>query len=253
MPDASFDRTSSPFTFSQVPHGLWTCGLSAGATRLLGWLWSHDPDFLRRAVTMRYAQKQLGGRVRDQIGELAAAGFLTTTTEAGKGATIVLDGDAWGALGTIEARTSVRGSANIGARSPRTSVRGTAHIGAHIEEQVEEQGADQGEPAADATVDVITARTIADGYWLWVKSRTGKPPVGIGYMALVKIVEVVMKAYDAGAIKRALASMYDDGKPITRQVVEQYLDGRARRNGRRPDAVAAVNAMTFDDDGNVVG
>lgn len=74
------------------------------------------------------------------------------------------------------------------------------------------------------------ARTITDGYWKWVQQATGKPPVGVSFIALVKLLEPVLAAgYEVAAVKAALVAMYSEARPITRQVIEQQLDGRAAK------------------------
>lgn len=104
--------------------------------------------------------------------------------------------------------------------------------------------------------DGAVAQSIARGYWDWVKEKTKKPPVGIGFVALRKIIEPFIGAgYLPGDVKHALVAMYEHGRPITRQVLEQHLDGRARRERpprpapgeRAPVAAPASFALWRDD------
>jgi hypothetical protein len=64
-------------------------------------------------------------------------------------------------------------------------------------------------------------------------------------MALVKMIEPLMtNDYPVLAIKGAIKQAYDDRRPFTRQVFEQYLDGRATKGktGRQLDALSAAIA-----------
>jgi Helix-turn-helix domain len=85
-------------------------------------------------------------------------------------------------------------------------------------------------PTADAV-----AREIVDKYWLWVKDRSGHPPAGLAYIAMVNVVRPFVEAgWDVGHIKRALAGMYEAGRSLSRQSLEAKLRGQGARPALRP-------------------
>jgi hypothetical protein len=88
------------------------------------------------------------------------------------------------------------------------------------------------------------ARAAATGFFDRVKADTGKAPVGIKFIALVKLIEPFLKAgYEITEVKRAVWSVYTERRPWQLAVIEQYLDGRAtvvRGASRHLDALAAA-------------
>lgn len=70
------------------------------------------------------------------------------------------------------------------------------------------------------------ATALAKIYWEHVKTTTGKSPKGVRFPALAKLLEPFVDEWDETAIQSALMSMRRDCRPITRQVLEEYLDGR---------------------------
>lgn len=66
--------------FSIVPHGLWTAPISTNAKLLLGWLHSHDPQYLQH-LTLNRIRRELGvsGHIQDWLDELAQHGYVTIT------------------------------------------------------------------------------------------------------------------------------------------------------------------------------
>jgi DNA-binding Lrp family transcriptional regulator len=94
------------------------------------------------------------------------------------------------------------------------------------------------ETAADAKARLnVAAKAVVNVYWDAVKAETGKPPVGVNHPALVKMVEAFLPHYDGAAITAALTTMRQRCRAMTRQVLEEHLDGRADAKGSviRPD------------------
>jgi hypothetical protein len=81
-------------------------------------------------------------------------------------------------------------------------------------------------PETEAQVRRSIAKGIVDAYWQHVKDATGKAPAGVRHPQLVSIIVPFVDEWDAKAIKWALATMRTDCRPFTRQVLEEYLDGR---------------------------
>jgi hypothetical protein len=63
--------------YTQIPHGMWTLDVSAGARCLLGWLHSHDDSFLPK-LSFNHIRSAFGGsgQVAVWIDELVEAGFV---------------------------------------------------------------------------------------------------------------------------------------------------------------------------------
>jgi hypothetical protein len=88
--------------------------------------------------------------------------------------------------------------------------------------------------AVPAEGEVVTpaseARQIATAYWEWVKNQTGHPPTGIKFIALVKLLEPALEAgYPQRAVGFAVKRAHQDCRPLTRQVIAEYLEGRRDR------------------------
>jgi len=76
------------------------------------------------------------------------------------------------------------------------------------------------------------ATYIVNEYWNAVKrSQQGRPPLGVRHQALVKLIEPFLEHYDDRQVTAAMATMRINCKPMTRQVLEEHLDGRAARRG----------------------
>lgn len=94
------------------------------------------------------------------------------------------------------------------------------------------------------------AKKLVDDYWAHVKEQTGKHPVGVTWKAMRGLVVPFLEAgYTVAELKGAMKAVRDNGRSFTRQVLEQHLDGRARRRvaGSRAQAQANVDAQVRDE------
>lgn len=80
------------------------------------------------------------------------------------------------------------------------------------------------------------ATAIVNGYWEHVRAETGRFPRGVRHQALVAQVEPLVDEWDNTAIAMALARARSDCRPITGQVIEEYLDGRRLAKPQRRSA-----------------
>ena len=78
------------------------------------------------------------------------------------------------------------------------------------------------------------ATEVVNAYWDGVKAETGKPPLGVRHQALVGIVTPFMEHYEQIVVARALVVMRRDCRAFTRQVLEEYVDGRHARKQAAP-------------------
>lgn len=87
------------------------------------------------------------------------------------------------------------------------------------------------------------ARKAAKGFYDRVKADTGKPPVGIKFMNLAKLIEPFLKAgYPVLDVKHAVWAVYTERRPWHLNVIEQYLDGRVNRAGSAGKHLDALQA-----------
>lgn len=98
------------------------------------------------------------------------------------------------------------------------------------------------------------ALVTATWYYEGVKARTGKPPIGITFIAVAKIAEAALKGgWTEREVRAALRAVYDEGRTLTRQVLEAHLDGRARRRRQRdPRDHSDLLDLRFDEAGHLV-
>jgi len=236
-----------------VPNWRWEdTTIDPYALRIAGWLASHADGYCQDNVTRNSIARRTGvsaGKVTTALAALAELGIVAVETievpqsQGGKRLRVTFDFDVW------ERRPrspgdQAPGHMTTGPRSRHDQAPGHV-VTASKDAPVGEQQGDA--PAAPTPAD--EARRIATDYWEWVREQTGKVPVGIGFMALAKLVEPFIAAgYTAGAVKQTLADMYRAGRTLTRQQIETHLDGRADRG--RPARVAPGRV---DDDRTGVG
>ena len=115
-----------------------------------------------------------------------------------------------------------------------------------------------GEPATADAAAVLTPGQVCNrlqrDYWEWVRSQTGRWPVGITVPAFNAVVTPFLAAgVTALAVAKALKAMYAGGVALTKQSLERHLDGRGsmRQHGKTA-TMAKLSAARFDDDGNLV-
>ncbi len=75
------------------------------------------------------------------------------------------------------------------------------------------------------------AQEVVKEWWEWATSLArGKPPVSVKFVALLGVVKPFLAAgYEPESITKALRVMWNDKRPMNSAVLEQQLDGRARR------------------------
>ena len=95
--------------FTQVPHGLWTADISWGAKCLLGWLHSHDRQYLASLSNQRI-RRELGcsGIVSKWFDELVEAGFITVQ-KMGQRQQVTILASPWEALAGRKCHRSENG------------------------------------------------------------------------------------------------------------------------------------------------
>lgn len=107
-------------------------------------------------------------------------------------------------------------------------------------------------PTGEAVGYGQAAREAASGFWERVERDTGKTPVGIKFIALAKLIERFLDAeYELADVKVAVWSVYEQGRPMTLAVIEQYLDGRAaapRRSGGQTQRMDALQAAIAEEE-----
>lgn len=132
----SFTKDRVDFGFSKVPNGLWTADLSHGAKCLLGWLWSHDDEYLAKLSVRRIGTEfGGGGQVVEWLRNLEAKGYLTKTKD-GDRYVVHLVGAAWKALTVRKPNPPTRSETERDRDGNRTV---TATETEHREEQGEDQ------------------------------------------------------------------------------------------------------------------
>lgn len=229
-------RKGAPRTgYGQVPNGLWTLPVSMGAKVLLGWLHSHTDDYLA-TLTVNRCRRALGtSSITAWMEELESVGLVSIERPEGKGRSwrFDLDPDAWLALSD-----RAESGSPVAAVTEPESAHHRAETGAPESARVVDQGEntnpEEHSPPAEPTVESpdAAARVIVDAYWLWVKEQQGgKPPAGIGYLAMVNVVRPFVEAgWQVASIKQALVRMFHAGRGMYRQGLETEL----RRGGGRP-------------------
>lgn len=96
----SIDRASLDHGWTAIPHGYWTLDLTPTAHRVLGWWWSHSPEFLAR-LSLSETRRQLGvsqATICAAVQELDDAGFITRSDAPGRSTQITVLVDPWKAL-----------------------------------------------------------------------------------------------------------------------------------------------------------
>jgi hypothetical protein len=233
--------------FTVVPNWRWEDPtLDPYDLRVAGWLASHADsylfDFVSRNAIVRHTHISRA-RVSSSLTRLVDLAIIeinvidTPQAEGGKRFRITFDFDVWEGATQDATRPPPRtpGVHPQDATRPPPGRHTSPPIGDSF---TEEHGEEQPPPTA-------TARSIAQDWWDYVQRSTGHTPVGYTFMALVKMIEPLMtNDYPVLAIKGAIKQAYDDRRPFTRQVFEQYLDGRATKGktGRQLDALSAAIA-----------
>ena len=149
--------------------------------------------------------------------------------------------------GSSQHRVGVHGASSLRAGVQRGTARGEAQRVSGVQSASPEPSCepeDLNRPQAadpsdrpDGVSNRDRGREAATGFWERVKTDTGHSPVGLRYMALAKLIEKFLDAgYPVPAVKQAVWTVYEAGRPMTLAVVEQYLDGRARGSARRGGA-----------------
>lgn len=209
--------------------------------RVAGWLASHTDSYVFDYVTRNAIANHTHlsrDRVSTSLTKLTELGIIevklveTAQAQGGKRFVITFDFDRWESQETVDATRPPRtpGDHPPDATRPPPGRPATSTTGDVDEETTEEQ-----HPPSPAA----TARQIATDWWDHIKDTTGHAPIGVNFMALAKLVEPFVKEYSVAKIKQAMLGAYNDRRPFTRQVFEQYLDGRVSngRSGKQLDAL----------------
>lgn len=130
--------------YSQVPHGLWTAPVSPGARCLLGWLHSHQPQYLAKLSFNRIRSEFGGsGQVAVWIKELVDAGCIRQV-KSGQSYRYVLLAAKWEELACRNRPDSGQEDELSGNRTPTVRIPDSnrpeiGHIEDHVVDQVEDQ------------------------------------------------------------------------------------------------------------------
>lgn len=86
-----------------------------------------------------------------------------------------------------------------------------------------------------------------------IRERTGKPFVGMHYMAVVQLIRPFLASgYTDDEVRGALRVLWQDGAPITRGTVEAQMQGRRRARPTAAGRIEALQALEFTADGSLV-
>ena len=178
--------------------------LSFRARGILIWLLDKPDDWRCDSDQIAAAAKEGRDAVRTALNELAAAGYIVRhkdRDERGQWAT-------W---------TEVHERPVTGDGKP-----GVGESGALTKTVTEDCV-----PSPSETADT-EARAITTKYWAAVEAETGKKPVGLRFMQLVKLlVPFLIAGWTAEQVEVAVGRVRAGRRPMTRQVIEEFLDGRA--------------------------
>lgn len=214
----------------------WRCEdttLDAYEFRVACWLASHVDHYLAEYVTRNEIARRSGvsqGKVSAVLTRLEELGIVSVDlvqvpqSQGGKRLIVTFDFDVWERRPDVEPRSPHD-------RAPGRQVTGARSPGDHISTTESEPTVANATAGDVAPVGIEAAKAIATWYWEGIRNRTGKPPVGIKFMALAKVIEPFLGHWTPGEIRPALRSVYDAGQTITRQNLERHLDGRARATG----------------------
>lgn len=93
---------------------------------------------------------------------------------------------------------------------------------------------------------------IMRAYWEWHVKRHGRKP-DINAVGFARIVTDLLKGgATEPAIKEAVRTLHDAGRPLTRATIGATIDGRGQRQPRQNVAAVAAG-LQFDADGRLVG
>lgn len=231
--------------FTVVPNWRWEDEtLDPYDLRVAGWIASHTDSYVFDYVTRNAIANHTHlsrDRVSTSLTKLADLGIIEVKlievpqSQGGKRFSITFDFDVWEGQQMVDATRPPRTPGD----HPQDATRPTPGRPASTSGDSQEETTPEEQPPPAAV-----ARQIATDWWEHIKETTGHAPAGVTFMALAKVIEPFVKDHSVAKVKQAMLGVYNDRRPFTRQVIEQYLDGRAApRAGRQLDALqAAIDA-----------
>lgn len=94
------------------------------------------------------------------------------------------------------------------------------------------------------------ANRLMHDYWSFVARRSGRKPIGIGVLAFKNLVTPFLAAgVSLADLEQAVQAMYERGRTLTRQGIEQQLDGRVPKRNAKVSTMDGLRALQFDDAG----
>lgn len=208
--------------------------LSFRARGVLAWLLDKPDDWRVNAATMTREGTEGRDAIRSAIGELRALGYIDQRRVRG-------DDGRWATETFVFEVPARDGFPEPGFPEPGNPTSGNQASG----NQALFEDCDRTRSPKTVTERAArgAAREIAQGYWDWVKEQNGgQPPMSPPFMGCVTVVEACLNAgYEAGAVKRAMATMWHENRPFNKGVIESYLDGRRTPGDAKKHAAGKTN------------
>lgn len=210
--------------------------LSFRARGVLLWLLDKPDDWSCDAAAIARAGSEGRDAIRSALAELEAAGYLARERRQGEGGRWRTDTVVRERPVVEPAQLDLTGAWESGVGKPGVGSPGVGSPGANTKTETDDCDRTTPDGVAGDVVDAgAAARELVSGYWEWVRSETGHPPVALGFMALVNVVRPFLDAgYPDRDVRLALMSMHKAGRTLSRQSLEVVLQGRGSRPGSAP-------------------